>query len=61
MAAEREPVVWGEDEFYDLIEVLHDFASWPGEWRHHDYGGCVGRCVHYAEDRIMWSDCRKAA
>ncbi len=33
---------WGEDEFYDLIEVLHDLASWPGEWRGHNYGGCVG-------------------
>jgi hypothetical protein len=33
---------WGEDDFYDLVEVLHDFASWPGEWRSHNYGGCVG-------------------
>ncbi len=31
-----------EDQFYDLIEVLHDQASWPGEWRAHNYGGSVG-------------------
>ena len=33
---------WGEDEFFDLIEVLRDLASWPGEWRGHNCGGCVG-------------------
>lgn len=33
---------WGDDEFYDLVEVLHDLASWPGDWRGHNYGGCVG-------------------
>ena len=33
---------WSLDDLYDLAEVLHDLASWPGAWSHHDYGGCVG-------------------
>ncbi len=39
---------WGEDEFYDLIEVLYDLASWPGEWRGHNYGGCVGHPADFS-------------
>lgn len=33
---------WSLDDLYDLAEVLHDLASWPGAWGRHDYGGCVG-------------------
>lgn len=33
---------WTLDDFYDLAEVLHDLASWPGTWDHHDYGDCIG-------------------
>lgn len=33
---------WTRDDLFDLIEVFHDLASWPGRWSGHDYGGCVG-------------------
>jgi hypothetical protein len=33
---------WTRDDLFDLMEVLHDLASWPGTWAGHDYGGCVG-------------------
>ena len=33
---------WVLDDFFDLIEVLHDLASWPGTWDSHDFGGCIG-------------------
>lgn len=33
---------WSLDDLYDLAEVLHDLASWPGAWSLHNYGGCGG-------------------
>jgi hypothetical protein len=33
---------WSRDDFYDLVEVLHDVASMPSTWSSHHYGGCVG-------------------
>lgn len=33
---------WARDDLFDLMEVLHDLASWPGTWSAHDYGGCIG-------------------
>lgn len=35
-------VQWETDDLYDLLEVLHDQASWPGVWDRHDFGGCPG-------------------
>lgn len=34
--------LWSLDDFFDLIEVLHDLASWPGTWGSHNFGGCPG-------------------
>lgn len=39
---EHRVVRWQLDDFYDLVEVLHDLASWPGTWDSHNFGGCVG-------------------
>lgn len=36
------PTTWTLNDLYDYIEVLHDLASWPGQWDHHGFGGCVG-------------------
>lgn len=33
---------WTTDDFYDLMEVLHDLASMPASWSGHSYGGCIG-------------------
>lgn len=33
---------WILDDFFDLVEVLHDLASWPGTWDSHNFGGCIG-------------------
>jgi hypothetical protein len=33
---------WTRDNLFDLMEVLHDLASWPGMWSGHDFGGCIG-------------------
>jgi hypothetical protein len=33
---------WTVHDLFDLIEVLHDLASWPGSWDSHGYGGCPG-------------------
>ncbi len=32
-----DPELWTEAEFYDLIEVLHDLASWPASSTDHDF------------------------
>ena len=33
---------WTADELFDVMEVLHDMASWPATWSGHNYGGCIG-------------------
>ncbi len=40
--SQRDAAGWGEDDLYDLVEALHDLATWPGTWHQHDYGGCIG-------------------
>lgn len=34
--------LWSRDDFFDLVEVLHDLASWPATWSSHNFGGCIG-------------------
>jgi|CXWK01.1.fsa_nt_gi hypothetical protein len=36
------PSTWSLDDLYDYIEVLYDLASWPAQWQHHTFGGCIG-------------------
>jgi hypothetical protein len=31
---------WDADTLFDVVEVLHDLVSEPGEGRHHDYNNC---------------------
>lgn len=39
---------WDEDEFYDLVEVVHDLVARPRSRRLHDYGGCGFHYSAYA-------------
>jgi len=34
--------LWTQDDFFDIVEVLYDLASWPSTWSRHDFGGCIG-------------------
>jgi hypothetical protein len=39
---------WSEDEFYDLIEVVHDLLARPRSRRLHDYNGCGWHYSNFA-------------
>jgi hypothetical protein len=40
---------WSDDEFCDLIELLHDLAARPRNRHYHDYGNCG---YHYSDHAL---------